>query len=116
LYYKELQEPCFVDIARKLPPTDFSDSLNEAVYASPPIGGSGFRVAGSFRYAPLPRLTPFTFCLLWSLLRKPLFGPPNRRKQPEGYAPFCLKLFLKWIDKIIEKYYYGKNAGGCIWL
>jgi hypothetical protein len=34
---------------------------NRTVYASPPVGGSGFRSARSFRYAPIPRLTPPTF-------------------------------------------------------
>jgi hypothetical protein len=35
-------------------------SPNRSVYASPPVGGSGFRSPRSFRYAPLPRLTPPT--------------------------------------------------------
>jgi hypothetical protein len=42
---------------------------NRTVYASPPVGGSGFRVARSFRYAPFPRHTSPTF--LQARQRKP---------------------------------------------
>jgi hypothetical protein len=45
---------------------------NRSVNASPPVGGSGFRVARSLRFAPFPRHTPPTFCQPWSLLRKAL--------------------------------------------
>jgi hypothetical protein len=45
---------------------------NRTVYASPPVGGSGFQSARSLRYAPFPRLLPPTFLLPWSLLRKAL--------------------------------------------
>jgi hypothetical protein len=36
------------------------------------------------------------------MLRISLFGPPNRRKQPERYAPFALNFVKanKHIDKI----------------
>jgi hypothetical protein len=33
------------------------------------------------------------------LLRKPLFGPPKRRKQPERYAQYQVKKIEKYIDK-----------------
>jgi hypothetical protein len=33
------------------------------------------------------------------MLRICLFGPPKRRKQPERYAPFVLKLVVKSLTK-----------------
>jgi hypothetical protein len=55
-------------------------------------------MARSLRFAPFPRHCSGTFCQPWSLLRKPLFGLAKRRKQPERYMQFVLKL-LKNIDK-----------------
>jgi hypothetical protein len=76
LYYIELANlnplSSHEKILWKFIKTDFSDSLNRTVYASPPVGGSGFCSPRSFRYAPLPRLTPPTFLQPWSLLRKAL--------------------------------------------
>jgi hypothetical protein len=38
------------------------------------------------------------------MLRISLFGPPNRRKQPERYAQFG----LKWLG-ILKKYFVKKS-------
>jgi hypothetical protein len=35
---------------------------NRTVYASPPVGGSGYGLPRSFRFAPFPRQTSATFC------------------------------------------------------
>jgi hypothetical protein len=45
---------------------------NRSVYAPLPSVAPGFRSPRSFRYAPLPRLTPPTFLQPWPLLRKAL--------------------------------------------
>jgi hypothetical protein len=47
-------------------------AYNRTVYASPPVGGSGYVLARSLRYAPFPRKTSATFLQPWSLLRKAL--------------------------------------------
>jgi hypothetical protein len=62
--------------------------------------GSAYGFARSFRYAPFPRKTSGTFCPPC----KPtvcLFGRPKRRKQPERYVQFLLKIFSQNILKKI---------------
>jgi hypothetical protein len=76
---------------------------NRTVYASPPAGGSGYGFARSIAsLIPTKNLRHILSAL--QMLRKPLFGPTKRRKQPERYAPFALKLVennqVKCIDKI----------------
>jgi hypothetical protein len=55
----------------------FSDSLNRSVSASPPVGGSGFRLARSLRYASFPRQPPPTFCRPWKCYAFPYSGRQN---------------------------------------
>jgi hypothetical protein len=43
---------------------------NGTVCASPPVGGSGFRAARSFRRAPFPRLIPAHFAAARKLFEK----------------------------------------------
>jgi hypothetical protein len=64
---------------------------NRTVYASSPVGGSGFRSPRSFRCAqtfglniPTPLFRHILPALV--LLRKPLFGLAKHRKQPTCYA------------------------------
>ena len=71
-------------------------SYNRSVYATPPVGGLAFIRLGRLR---LPRLIPAHLGGR-SLLRKALLCPPKRRKQPERYVQWRLKLFRKHIDKI----------------
>jgi hypothetical protein len=64
-----------------------STAHNRPVYASPPVGGSGFRSPRSV--ATLLPTAPSTHILsALQTLRVCLFGPPKRRKQPERYAKF----------------------------
>jgi hypothetical protein len=63
---------------------------NRSVYASPPVGSSGFRVARSFRYAPFPRHCSGTVCRPWSLLRKALI----RAAKPFHTAGTLYDIFL----------------------
>jgi hypothetical protein len=63
---------------------------NRSVYAAPPVGGlASIRLGHSLR--SFPRLIPAHLGGR-SLLRKALLCPPKRRKQPERYVPFFLKL------------------------
>jgi hypothetical protein len=75
---------------------------NRTVYASPLVGGSGFRSPRSFRFAPFPRHYSATFLQPWSCCAKPLFGLQKRRKQPERYVQFGLFFYRKYIDKMIK--------------
>jgi hypothetical protein len=50
---------------------------NRTVYASPPVGGSGFRSPRSFRCASLPRLTTPTVCRPWKCSAFPYPGRQN---------------------------------------
>jgi hypothetical protein len=76
---------------------------NRTVYASPPVGGSGYVLARSIAsLIPTPKLRHIFAALV--LLRKPLFGLQKHRKQPERYAQLVLNL----VDKNIGKY-YSKN-------
>jgi hypothetical protein len=62
-------------------------SHNRSVYASPPVGGSGYGFARSFAsLIPTQNLRHSLSAL--QTQRVCLFGPPNRRKQPERYAKF----------------------------
>jgi hypothetical protein len=67
-------------------------SHNRTVYASPPVGGSGFRSARSLRsHASLhPPFVGPGLCYA-----KPLFGPPKRRKQPKRYTQCQVNLFQR---------------------
>jgi hypothetical protein len=71
---------------------------NRSVYASPPVGGSGFRRARSLRYAPFPRQPPPTFLQPWSLLRK----APIRAAKTSPTAGTLCAMHPK-IVKIYEK-------------
>jgi hypothetical protein len=56
-------------------------AYNRSVYASPPVGGSGFRslLVVPLRSTPTAHSTHILPALV--LLRKPLFGLAKRRKQ-----------------------------------
>jgi hypothetical protein len=55
---------------------------NRSVYASPPVGGSGYGLPRSIAtLIPTANLRHILSALV--LLRKPLFGPPKRHIQPE---------------------------------
>jgi hypothetical protein len=57
---------------------------NRSVYASPPVGGSGYGFARSVGLWPRSHAKPPPqFVGPGLCCAKPLFGPPNRRKQPE---------------------------------
>jgi hypothetical protein len=77
-----------------------STAHNRTVYASPPVGGSGFQSARSFRYAPFPRLLPPTF--LQSLETCGFQGLQKRHIQPERYV----QLPLKFVENYIIKMFY----------
>jgi hypothetical protein len=65
---------------------------NRSVYASPPVGGSGYGFARSIAsLIPTQNLRHILSAL--EMLRISLFGPPKRRKQPERYATFLLNFF-----------------------
>jgi hypothetical protein len=69
-------------------------SSNRTVYASPPVGGSGYGFARSIAsLIPTQNLRHSLAAL--KMLRIFLFGPPNRRKQPERYVQYRPKIFLK---------------------
>jgi hypothetical protein len=57
------------------------------------VGGSGFRVARSFRYAPFPRHTPPTFLQPWSLLRKALIRAAKTSHTAGTLCAIGLKMF-----------------------
>jgi hypothetical protein len=61
--------------------------------------GSGLRSPRSFRYAPLPRLTPPTVCQPWSLLRKALI----RAGKPSHTAGTLYAIRPKFSGKYIQK-------------
>jgi hypothetical protein len=72
---------------------------NRTVYASPPVGGSASATARSIAsLIPTPLLRHSLSAL--EMLRISLFGPPNRRKQPERYA----KYGLNWLEDIKIKF------------
>jgi hypothetical protein len=77
-------------------------SPNRSVSASPPVGGSGFRVARSFRYAPFPRHTPPTFYQPWSLLRKALIRAGKTSPTAETLCDIGAKIYWKFYG-IFEK-------------
>jgi hypothetical protein len=75
---------------------------NRTVYASPPVGGSGYGFARSIALLiPTQNLRHILPVLV--LLRKPLYGLAKRRKQPERYVPCfrfsgyigCIKIDFK---------------------
>jgi hypothetical protein len=55
---------------------------NRTVYASPPVGGSGYEKSQSGLH-PLCGFSPPHFVGHGLCCAKPLFGRPKRRKQPE---------------------------------
>jgi hypothetical protein len=75
-------------------------SYNRPVYASPPVGGSGYGFARSIALLiPTQNLRHILSAL--EMLRISLFGPPKRRKQPKRYAKcnpkICWKIILEKI-------------------
>jgi hypothetical protein len=72
---------------------------NRSVYASPPVGGS----ASGFARSATPPTAHSTHSLsALEMLRISLFGPPNRRQQPERYAQYPMK-FIKKIKRGLTK-------------
>jgi hypothetical protein len=69
-------------------------SHNRTVYASPPVGGSGYGFARSIASLHSHAKPPPHFVGPGLCFAKPLSGPPKRRKQPERYA----KLDLKFVE------------------
>jgi hypothetical protein len=66
---------------------------NRTVYASPPVGGSGYGFARSLRFAPFPRKTSATF---WQGCKPTVYlsALPKRHIQPERYVQlrkWCIK-------------------------
>jgi hypothetical protein len=68
----------------------FQTSHNRTVYASPPVGGSASATARSIASLIPTSLLRHSLSAL-EMLRISLFGPPNRRKQPERYVQLGLK-------------------------
>jgi hypothetical protein len=64
-------------------------SPNRTVYASPPVGGSGFRYA---RSATPPTLRSTHIFAVAGNLRFPLSQPQKRHIQPERYVQLCLNI------------------------
>jgi hypothetical protein len=60
---------------------------NRSVYASPPVGGSGYGFARSIA-SLIPTQNPRHSLSALVLLREPLSGPQNRHIQPERYATY----------------------------
>jgi hypothetical protein len=65
-------------------------SHNRTVYASPPVGGSGYKKPQSGCALCAVFLRHILSAL--EMLRISLFGPPKRRKRPERYAQFAIKI------------------------
>jgi hypothetical protein len=74
----------------------FFNVFNRSVYASPPVGGSGYGLPRSFRYAPFPRQTSATFCRPWKCYAFPYPGRQNviysRNAKQNPLRSFCLTL------------------------
>jgi hypothetical protein len=68
---------------------------NRTVYASPPVGGLGFRSPRSVATL-LPTAHSTHSLSALEMLRISLSGPPNRRIQPERYVQLPLKLVKKY--------------------
>jgi hypothetical protein len=88
-------------------------SHNRIVYASPPVGGSGYVLARSFRYAPFPRHTPPTFCRPWKCYAFPYPGRQNvansRNVMRHGAKHIFVKYFLMpTIEVSVLEYYLVK--------
>jgi hypothetical protein len=69
--------------------TDFSDSLNRSVYASPPVGGSGSKKPQS-AYGLCAVFLRHIFAVA-GMLRIPLSQLQKRHIQPERYVQWGLK-------------------------
>jgi hypothetical protein len=71
---------------------------NRSVYASPPVGGSGYGFARSIAsLIPTQNLRHILSAL--QTLRVCLSGPPKRRKQPERYVQYTPKIIMKLYKK-----------------
>jgi hypothetical protein len=93
---EEFFKPRKIDKSKKPAP-------NRTVYASPPVGGSGYRKTQS-AYG----LCAFFFRHIFTVagnLRFPLSQPQKRHIQPERYAQFVLNVFEKIIDKVLKIVY-----------
>jgi hypothetical protein len=77
---------------------------NRSVYATPPVGGLAFiRLGQSLRF--FPRLIAAHFASPGLCCAKPLSGLAKRRKQPERYVQFGLKLVgIYYIKYLLEEY------------
>ena len=71
---------------------------NRPVYASPPVGGSGYGFARSFRYASFPRKTSATFL---RLLECYAFPYRNRKNVIYSRNVMCNN-FLNFSEKFID--------------
>jgi hypothetical protein len=70
-----------------------------SVYAPLPSVAPGFRSPRSFRYAPLPRLTPPTFLQPWPLLRKALIRAAKTSYTAGTLGAIGVKLLRKFVEK-----------------
>ncbi|MHB9291495.1 hypothetical protein Holit_00572 [Hollandina sp. SP2] len=77
-------------------------SHNRTVYASPPVGGSGYGLARSLRFAPFPRKTSATFYRPWSCCASPYSGRQNVIYSRDVMCNTPLKFSVN---------YYGKYIG-----
>jgi hypothetical protein len=83
-------------------------SYNRTVYASPPAGGSGFRVARSFAaLIPAPHSTHI-FASPGNL-RFPLSGLQKRHIQPGRYAPLPLDILTELSLDLLRKIFTMAN-------
>jgi hypothetical protein len=78
---------------------------NKTVYASPPVGGSGYGFAPVSATLHSHAKPPPHFVGPGLCYAKPLSGPPKRRKQPERYVQFDLTFFD--IYEIIETCFFS---------
>jgi hypothetical protein len=67
---------------------------NRTVYASPPVGGSGYVRLGHFASLHSHGSLRHILSAL-RLLRKRLSGPPKRHIQPERYAQYPNRLYKR---------------------
>jgi hypothetical protein len=74
-------------------------SHNRSVYASPPVGGSGYEKTQS-GYALCAFFLSHIFAVAGNL-RFPLSQPQKHRIQPERYATFEPKFVKKYFTKIL---------------
>jgi hypothetical protein len=75
-------------------------AYNRTVYASPPVGGSGFVLARSLRYASFPRQNSATFLQPWSCYASPYSGCKNVVNSRNVRRNATLNFVEKIVDKI----------------